>query len=97
MSRRFAASVVMSCPPTRIRPESSRSSPASARSAVVFPQPDGPEQRDQLAGGQLQGQPVQGAHRPVDAGHVDQPTSTPARVATDADFSSVVTARVPSW
>ena len=33
---------VMSLPSTRIRPESSSSSPASARSAVVFPQPEGP-------------------------------------------------------
>ena len=42
MSRLFAGTSVTSCRPTRTCPESTSSRPASARSAVVLPQPDGP-------------------------------------------------------
>ena len=42
MSRLLVGTFVMSWPPTTTRPASASSSPASSRSAVVLPQPDGP-------------------------------------------------------
>ena len=41
-SRRFGGSSLTSRPPIRIAPASTSSSPASIRSAVVLPEPDGP-------------------------------------------------------
>ncbi len=38
-----------SAPPSSIRPSSGRSKPAIIRSVVVLPEPDGPEQREELA------------------------------------------------
>ncbi len=92
MSRWLAGTSVMSWPSTTIRPESGSSSPASARSAVVLPQPDGPEQRDQLARGQLQCQAVQGVDRPVVALHVEQLHGDPASrpVASCAGAAEIV-------
>ena len=42
MSRLLGGTRVMSLPATRMRPEFGRSKPATMRSAVVLPQPDGP-------------------------------------------------------
>src|SRR4051794_31410788 len=42
MSRLLAGTLVMSLPPTVTVPESDVSKPATMRSAVVLPQPDGP-------------------------------------------------------
>ncbi len=42
MSRLFAGTREMSCPSTRTEPVVGWSKPASIRSAVVFPHPDGP-------------------------------------------------------
>src|SRR6516225_3098172 len=42
MSRRYAGMLVMSLPRATIRPASARTSPATIRRVVVFPDPDGP-------------------------------------------------------
>ena len=42
MSRRFGGTSVTSLPSITTRPEVGRSKPATSRSAVVLPQPDGP-------------------------------------------------------
>ena len=42
MSRLLGGMPVMSLPSTTIRPSSGRSKPATRRSAVVLPQPEGP-------------------------------------------------------
>jgi hypothetical protein len=48
-----------------ILPASGRSSPARQRSVVVLPQPDGTEQRDQLAGPDPEADAVDGIHHHV--------------------------------
>src|SRR5215475_11061516 len=42
VSRLCGGSVSMRCSPRRMRPSSSSQNPATMRSSVVFPQPDGP-------------------------------------------------------
>ena len=42
MSRSFGVTSLTGLPPIRSVPEEMSSSPATIRSAVVFPQPDGP-------------------------------------------------------
>ena len=49
-----ARASVTSSPSKRTVPASGASSPAMIRSSVVLPEPDGPEQRDQLAGGHVE-------------------------------------------
>ena len=56
---------VMSEPPTCTRPASGRSKPARIRSAVVFPQPDGPSRQTNSPGDIVRSKPVQGDHRAV--------------------------------
>ena len=70
MSRLLAGTSVMSWPPTTTRPASASSRPASSRSAVVLPQPDGPEQGDQLAGLDAQVEAVERVHGAVAAAQV---------------------------
>ena len=52
-----------------MRPASGRSSPARQRSVVVLPQPDGPEQRDQLAGVDADADAVDRVHHHVAGRH----------------------------
>ena len=61
MSRRLAGVSVMSRSPTRTRPESSRSRPASERSAVVLPQPEGPSSATSSPGRQIERQAIERA------------------------------------
>jgi hypothetical protein len=51
-----------SCPSMRIRPPSIGSSPASIRRVVDLPQPDGPDEDEELAIGDLEGDLVDGRH-----------------------------------
>ena len=48
-SRLYGGVPTASTPPIRISPSSGCSKPAIIRSDVVLPQPDGPEQRQELA------------------------------------------------
>ena len=78
MSRLAAGTDEMSLPSTRTDPASAVSKPATMRSAVVLPQPDGPSKRDELTGRHLDGQPVQGPGGAEGAGQVLQQHARPA-------------------
>ena len=73
MSRLFAGTSVTSRPPTTTRPPSTSSRPASARSAVVLPQPDGPSSATSAPGATSQGEPVERVHVAVAAVQVLEP------------------------
>ncbi len=49
MSRSFGVRSLTTRPPIEIVPSEISSSPATMRSAVVFPQPDGPDENQELA------------------------------------------------
>ena len=72
MSRLLAGTLVTSTPPTDTVPDVASSRPARIRSAVVLPQPDGPEQRHQFAGLDVQGQTVERFGAAVHPGQVAQ-------------------------
>src|SRR6476660_3947332 len=57
MSRLLAGTLLTSWPPTETLPDVASSRPARIRSAGVFPQPA--EQRNELAGLDVQGEPVE--------------------------------------
>ena len=78
MSRLLAGTLLRSLPPTLTVPASCRSRPARIRSAVVLPQPDGPEQDDQLARRDVQVEPVEGVHVAVRAAQPRQLDGDPA-------------------
>ena len=56
-SRRWAGTPVTSCPSTRTSPESGCSNPASMRSAVVLPQPEGPSRARSSPGRTVRSRP----------------------------------------
>ncbi len=59
MSRLLGATRVMSLPSTTIEPELGRSKPATSRSAVVLPQPDGPSSERNSPCSELDVDPLQ--------------------------------------
>ena len=79
MSRRLAGMSVMSRPSTRTRPESSRSSPASERSAVVLPQPEGPSSATSSPGARSSERPSSALTSPKRRRSSTSCTRTPAR------------------
>ncbi len=66
MSRLCTGRSVMSRPATWTRPESGSSKPAIMRSDVVLPQPDRAQQGEELAGGDVERDPVDGQHAAVE-------------------------------
>src|SRR3954470_2602530 len=92
MSRLLDGTSVMSRPSRSTRPASGRSKPAIARSAVVFPQPDGPRSarncpaamagpRGNPPAGDDKAGRAGGEHRAVAAGQPLQPDRPPGPVA----------------
>ena len=79
MSRRLAGMSVMSRPSSRTRPESSRSSPASERSAVVLPQPEGPSSATSSPGARSSDRPSSALTSPNRRRSSTSWTRTPAR------------------
>ena len=73
MSRLLAGRRVTSLPPTTTRPPSASSRPASSRSAVVLPQPDGPSSATSSPGAQRQVEPVERGDRCRTAAQVLEP------------------------
>ena len=63
----------MSRPSTVTAPSSTVAKPAIIISVVVLPEPDGPEQRKELAGKDVEGYLVDHAFRAVALGHGAQP------------------------
>ena len=68
--RRWAATRVMSASPSSTRPAVGRSKPATMRSSVVLPHPDGPEHRHELALPERQADVVERHHRAEAVGDV---------------------------
>ena len=66
-------------PASTTRPSSGSSKPAIMRSEVVLPQPDGPEQREELAARDLD-------RDVVDRGHVAEPLRDAVEADLDADI-----------
>src|SRR5258707_4706079 len=64
MSRLLAGSRVMSAPATVIWPASASSSPASSRSVVVLPQPDGPSKATSSPACTVRSSPSRATTRP---------------------------------
>ena len=63
MSRSFGGTLLTTRSPIRMSPCEICSSPAIIRSSVDFPQPDGPDENDELAVGDVDIHPVDDLHR----------------------------------
>ena len=84
MSRLLAGSRVMSLPPTVIWPLSASSRPASSRSVVVLPQPDGPSSATSSPGWTVRSSPSSATTGPYCRRSPSIRTSTAVLVASAA-------------
>ena len=71
-SRLCGGVLVTSSPPTRIVPDVGSLKPAIIRSVVVLPQPDGPEQREELAARDVEVEVVDDGRAAEDLGQAAQ-------------------------
>ena len=90
MFRLFADRWVMSLPPTTIVPWSTSSSPPSARSAVVLPQPDGPRSAISSPGAMSIVRPFSACTEPYQRCSSLNATATPCPVVAGAGLGAVM-------